>query len=959
MLRDLAAANGHADAPAEPSAFVTIIKPLVDAAYGRLLEHLEELHGAHPAAPVEPQALAPLLFARSSHRLDWILSRTVVFEMAVARLRGELTGDDARERFRRFIDELREPRRLLGLLQEYPVLARIVSESLDTWSAEAREFSTRLAIDWHLLRERFFAGEDPGELVRLGGGLGDRHRAGRAVRSLEFRSGARLVYKPRSLRIEERFRGLLDQLNAWGAPELWTPDVLDRGTHGWCAFVQPRQCAGEEEVRLFYQRLGAYIALFYALCAHDFHRENLIAHGAWPVPVDLETLLGPDFGRGSRSHHDSLASYVLANSVHRTMLLPYLHESRPGEGFEPSGLGGRDDQFTIVEMPVWEAKETDGMRLGRQRLPVGRSLNRPRCDGREVDPRRYRGEVVEGFEQMYRLLVNHREELMESLPTSFGDCEIRVLFRDTELYSLVLRNSFHPDLMRDALDRDRFFDRLWFGMDFLKLHPVLLRTLPHEIADLWRGDIPYFWTTGSSRDVTASDSSRIQGLLVRSGIERARDQLATLGEDDLRVQLGFLEASFAALAMTEDRELPRYPAPRRLPQEVGEDRLLAEAGAAADRLAALALSDQEGTSWIGLAPLRQGWQQRPLGMDLYSGLPGVIFALAHLGEHLERQDFRQLAEGAFRTLRRRLKLHGKYLRILGGFMGWGGLLYLWIHLATLWKRSDLLEEAVQMLDALDSRVDEDVSYDLVFGAAGCIPPLLHLHRLHGTPRALDLAIRMGDHLLASAQCPQDGFAWMTIDPEQPQTGFSHGGSGIAWSLARLSAATGMPRFLDACRRALLYENRFFDQKSGNWMDLRGWSPEKPRRFMAAWCNGAGGIALCRQQVAEQLRDDFVGFDLAAAGEVVRSHGFGSNHSLCHGDLGSLDILLGLPGSEEAVSLRKRQVVASIAEHGWRAGVPRVVETPGLLEGLAGIAYGLLRLARPRSIPSVLSLDPPQ
>jgi len=35
-----------------------------------------------------------------------------------------------------------------------------------------------------------------------------------------------------------------------------------------------------------------------------------------------------------------------------------------------------------------------------------------------------------------------------------------------------------------------------------------------------------------------------------------------------------------------------------------------------------------------------------------------------------------------------------------------------------------------------------------------------------------------------------------------------------------------------------------------------------------------------------------------------------------------------------------------------------VESPGLLTGLAGIGYGLLRLAEPTRIPSVLVLAPP-
>src|SRR5262249_23114157 len=52
------------------------------------------------------------------------------------------------------------------------------------------------------------------------------------------------------------------------------------------------------------------------------------------------------------------------------------------------------------------------------------------------------------------------------------------------------------------------------------------------------------------------------------------------------------------------------------------------------------------------------------------------------------------------------------------------------------------------------------------------------------------------------------------------------------------------------------------------------------------------------------------------------------------------------------------VLSRIRAGGWTCGVPQGVETPGLLAGLAGIGYGLLRLASPAVIPSILGLGPP-
>jgi lantibiotic modifying enzyme len=52
------------------------------------------------------------------------------------------------------------------------------------------------------------------------------------------------------------------------------------------------------------------------------------------------------------------------------------------------------------------------------------------------------------------------------------------------------------------------------------------------------------------------------------------------------------------------------------------------------------------------------------------------------------------------------------------------------------------------------------------------------------------------------------------------------------------------------------------------------------------------------------------------------------------------------------------LLESIDTYGWVTGVPLKVETPGLMHGLAGIGYELLRLAEPENVPSVLLLAPP-
>ena len=105
-------------------------------------------------------------------------------------------------------------------------------------------------------------------------------------------------------------------------------------------------------------------------------------------------------------------------------------------------------------------------------------------------------------------------------------------------------------------------------------------------------------------------------------------------------------------------------------------------------------------------------------------------------------------------------------------------------------------------------------------------------------------------------------------------------------------------------------------------------------------------------------------EIAAALQTTLTHGFGMNHSLCHGDLGNLETVLmaarvlGDAHYKQVVEQMESAILESIDTRGWLTGIPLYIETPGLMTGLAGIGYELLRLAYPDRVPSVLLLEPP-
>jgi lantibiotic modifying enzyme len=287
----------------------------------------------------------------------------------------------------------------------------------------------------------------------------------------------------------------------------------------------------------------------------------------------------------------------------------------------------------------------------------------------------------------------------------------------------------------------------------------------------------------------------------------------------------------------------------------------------------------------------------------------------------------------------------------------------------LWREEALVDEAEALAGRLAPLIERTEALDVIDGVAGCLLALLALDGCRRSPRAVELARRCGERLLAGAVPQVRGLGWRGSGG-RALAGLSHGASGGAWALLELARVTGEERWREAARQALEYERVLFRPEAGTWLDLR-FTPDRgpdgeARRDDAycGWCNGAAGIGLARVRMAGLLEEPALRREAEVALETTLSVGFGHNHSLCHGDWGNLELLLqaGLHLDGERWLPRARAVAAgvldSMRERGWVCGVPTGVETPGLMTGITGIGYGCLRLAAPRRVPSVLLLEAP-
>ena len=848
----------------QTAGFLNLIAPLLRDALNRVQDGAEALANSCSTLPFDPTTVAALLFANLPQQLLWMLSPSLVLELNVARLEGLLDGATAEERFYSFVERLRQRDVALAILEEYPVLARQVVIHINHWIDFSLEFLGHVAEDWELLRATFNQADDPGVLVEVGGDAGDSHRSGRSVLIARFSSGWQVVYKPRSLSIDVHFQELLAWLNERGDhPPFRTLKVLDRGDHGWMEFVAAHACSSEEEIRHFYERQGAYLALLYALEATDFHSENLIAAGEHPILLDLEALFHPRIGGTDLMQAEQVAGNTMNYSVLRVGLLPHrLWSNDESAGIDLSGLGSQPGQLTPKPVPRWEDMGTDEMRLTRQRVEMPGGRNRPTLNGTEIRVLDYTEAIVTGFNSVYGSLLKYRADLVsEQGPLArFAEDEVRAIMRATQTYGVLLQESFHPDVLRDALDRDQLFDRLWVAVEQC---PFLAKVIPAEHQDLQNGDIPIFTSRPDSRDLWTSSRERIADFFDEPGIVRVRRRIQELSDRDCAQQLWFIRASLATLSKAGDgiRRPTHYLTEAKAPAD--RERLLFAARSVGDRLEELALRGEQDSSWIGLTLANeQDWFLAPLGLDLYDGLPGVALFLGYLGKITDKSRYTTLAKAAISTVRREIERRASPIPSIGGFDGGGGVAYALAHLGFLWDEPDLLLEADAIVEGIPARIERDERFDIISGAAGCIGSLLVLHRCIPSDRTLAAAVQCGDHLLAHAQPMQPGLGWVLKGvASKPLAGFSHGAAGVAWALLELAAVTGEERFRAAARAAIEYERSLFSPAEGNWPDLRelgvshaAGDDGNAKSSMLAWCHGAPGIGLARILCLRHLDD---------------------------------------------------------------------------------------------------------
>lgn len=859
--------------------------------------------------------------------------------------------------FDEYVEHLKEPEIREYLYSVYPQLRAWMDKSLERWLHQSELFLVRFNRDREKIERQIFESAEPIRVQSLRFGLGDTHRGGQSVALVVLEDGRKLLYKPRSLSIDTHFADVIEWLAAHTNLKFMIPKHLNYHSHGWVEFIEDLDCEHQQDVDCYYERLGALLCVLYVMNASDFHYENIIASKGFPVLVDLESILHPRTRiLGGETNED------LDRSVLRTGLLPNRMTRDDQSKSDISGITDADGQEGIVERLFLTKSESGGLSFVREKGRLIGAKNVPKLRGHKVAlDERCSALVEQGFALAYRHILQRKAEF-RNLIHRFASDEIRVIFRNTIVYTHLLDEAKHPALLKSRSLVEAHFRMLEKAIrDFKPAE----RFIEHELFDLHNLDVPLFITRANSLSVWWSKDGELTEFFDKNGLECALDHLEQLSEQDLNRQLWIIRTvlSLRGITIRQTSDLAKLPGAT--PNPKLEHRVVSEAKRVAEYIREHIHVDGSFASWMVLRTHsldNSKLEVVPAFYDLYGGMPGEILFLAQFSKLTGEIQYRSLAEQALNYLLYRLEQSSHAIRPLGLYTGWGSVIYTLTCLGKLEGETQYFAALDRLLDQVDfeSLIQADRNYSLLKGAAGFVVACAEYAIASGSRRALQLAEAAAEHLLQERYPDAIGYSWK-IYSSQPLSGLAHGASGFALAFARLYQASGKQLYRDASLRALDYERTLYLAEHGNWQDVRDIvrknAPDKPF-CSVAWAHGAGGIGIARLGLLKAGIDtQDIRSDLDMALETTLREGFTGNHTLIYGDLGNLDFVLQyyeyyrLDLPIEIVK-RVETILDQIQTKGWQLA-NKNIQSLGLMSGVTGIGYQCLRLAFPGRVATIL------
>lgn len=842
---------------------------------------------------------------------------------------------------------------LAQFLASYPVLTRLLVERIEDTVAYLYKILHFFIEDFQQIKSTFALCDRCVGAISLG--LGDAHANGETVCCVQIGS-QELIFKPRNNREALFYSALLEQLRMLTGSScfaVYAPLMVSLDDHCWIEKIENVPCETESEVLLFFQRLGAQVAVIHALNGIDFHYENIIACGGSPVMIDLECLFTPAMVdlKVDVPHGRALFKIIKLNSqsVFTTGFVP----NSAGSDNDQSGLS-RQQQFVAIRKRL---EPEDGFyRLKPHEVdirPMMRHL--PIFEGETRSVTDYKHAFFCGFELGYDEVVNRRDAILELLERHAEGLKSRVLIKNTQRYADFIGMMTHPRFTQCQLKHELLLATLWTDIgDALNEYDIPR----HEINDLKKANFPCFTQSLLSDHLLNAQGQTVALLPIERPFESCRRKLEMLSPKDKAFQIQILQACLlpgASESLNRSHHLVDVP-------DLGRAQYFDGAMRIAGIIEKNRIEGEDGdVGWTFMDTHAQTKRNfiTYMGNSLYNGMGGLAIFYLSLFRVSGVTCHRDEAERILRAMNQSQEHFPNKLAV-SAYFGLTSYLYVLVNYELMTGRKTYQATIEELLVKLANFPREGDEFDFIQGWCGALTVLVNLYQLEEREALRSLIERLS-HAIQSALTLDNGTLRLNSTGKPLWTGFSHGISGVLQAIGKAWEVTKDPLLAGLIAQWLQAENRH--TVDGFWLDLR----ENAKSASAVkWCHGDGGILISRCWLTQAMGGALdaetravLERDAKRCERHLWEQGLGSGYSLCHGDFGNLMCLLKLyrDTSNEQGMAKVNSALSQVAHNFFKEDFldEHTIPDLGMMLGITGVGQALLH-AVDAGLPDVLSLE---
>ncbi len=722
--------------------------------------------------------------------------------------------------------------------------------------------------------------------------------------------GKGVVYKPKSLKSDIIWNKVIEWQNSKEKiRELRGIKTIDCGTYGWQEKIDSVLENPSSNINVIYKRIGALLCMAYLCGMTDIHMENIIINQDMPYIVDTETLFNYE-----KISEKGVRKWVL-QSVLSTQMLPVLYGSNI-TSCDVAGITGGSKKIKIRKQILKEVEQNKVKVVWdeKEKTDIG---NIPKVRYKYIEPRNYLKSIIEGFKEEYVLVLEWKSELMELFKSSIMESyRSRIIYRNTNSYQSLLSLLQNPRYLLNKTDSENL-------LEVLKLNKKIpLAIAKKEIDNLQSGDIPYFTIDLQNRVFNAEEY-----IYTEEKRENIYKRIMNYSEEDMRKQIFLIRMS---MALPENSQIKKCI----YKQELPERKIHAEVYHLAAKLKHDAFINYQDSivEWINIVNAYPSWGISEQGLDLYFGLPGNAIFLAALHKITQSQEdllYLQLVLNSIEQKRKAVVYKDFSL-----FSGKTSLIYMYAVLSTLLGKKynrDLERVCDELLGEVTIAELED---DIVNGISGvligfcCAYTVLKKDRYYKVIEKLAMKIveRIRNH----------------TEKEISDMGVAHGYAGTLLALSKAYLITKKKLYMDT----IFLVEKEISLDNGK-LDI-------------SWCHGLVGLGLVYIGLGKLLGRGVYKEKIKKCEEKIRNRVWENSDCLCHGNMGTVDFYIEYSQYQNEtifMEYAKKIISYCLLKHKkWHCGCKQDIIVYGIMTGISGIGYELLRVLYPNELPNILLLE---